>query len=177
MNRHKATVLTPSYHAESYSPDDNRFDHRQFLYNIRCLSRSMVWSKLPVHKHVLAEQFVFHLALTSPLMPDGPTYHRYHHAWLVWPWSVHSVQWCVQVALAVQENRWACPSRRAQLNWSCWLTSNLMAFYLSTYDWHVESKYCHGVYLTPFLHCIDQARHGVLNSETLATSPLVLVAN
>lgn len=34
MNRHKATVLTPSYHAESYSPDDNRFDHRQFLYNV-----------------------------------------------------------------------------------------------------------------------------------------------
>jgi NAD+ synthase (glutamine-hydrolysing) len=26
-------VLTPSYHAENYSPDDNRFDHRQFLYN------------------------------------------------------------------------------------------------------------------------------------------------
>ena len=22
--------------AESYSPDDNRFDHRQFLYNFRC---------------------------------------------------------------------------------------------------------------------------------------------
>ena len=35
MNRHKATVLTPAYHAESYSPDDNRFDHRQFLYNVR----------------------------------------------------------------------------------------------------------------------------------------------
>lgn len=34
INRHKATVLTPSYHAESYSPDDNRFDHRQFLYNV-----------------------------------------------------------------------------------------------------------------------------------------------
>lgn len=33
VNRHKATVLTPSYHAESYSPDDNRYDHRQFLYN------------------------------------------------------------------------------------------------------------------------------------------------
>lgn len=31
-NRHKTTTLTPSYHAESYSPDDNRFDHRQFLY-------------------------------------------------------------------------------------------------------------------------------------------------
>ncbi|MCA9926534.1 MAG: hypothetical protein KC421_29395, partial [Anaerolineales bacterium] len=35
INRHKMTVLTPSYHAESYSPDDNRFDLRQFLYNVR----------------------------------------------------------------------------------------------------------------------------------------------
>ncbi|KAL6566186.1 hypothetical protein OROGR_001801 [Orobanche gracilis] len=34
-NRHKMTVLTPSYHAESYSPEDNRFDLRQFLYNAR----------------------------------------------------------------------------------------------------------------------------------------------
>ena len=34
INRHKMTVLTPSYHAESYDPDDNRFDHRPFLYNI-----------------------------------------------------------------------------------------------------------------------------------------------
>lgn len=33
INRHKATVLTPAYHAESYSPDDNRFDLRPFLYN------------------------------------------------------------------------------------------------------------------------------------------------
>jgi NAD+ synthase (glutamine-hydrolysing) len=33
INRHKATVLPPAYHAEAYSPDDNRFDHRQFLYN------------------------------------------------------------------------------------------------------------------------------------------------
>ena len=33
INRHKVTVLTPSYHAESYSPDDNRFDHRPFLYD------------------------------------------------------------------------------------------------------------------------------------------------
>ena len=31
-NRHKMTTLTPSYHAESYSPDDNRFDLRPFLY-------------------------------------------------------------------------------------------------------------------------------------------------
>ncbi|ANB15267.1 glutamine-dependent NAD(+) synthetase [Sugiyamaella lignohabitans] len=31
INRHKMTVLTPSYHAEQYSPDDNRFDLRPFL--------------------------------------------------------------------------------------------------------------------------------------------------
>jgi len=35
INRHKMTTLTPSYHAEVYSPDDNRFDHRPFLYNTR----------------------------------------------------------------------------------------------------------------------------------------------
>ncbi|XP_017798356.1 PREDICTED: probable glutamine-dependent NAD(+) synthetase [Habropoda laboriosa] len=33
INRHKMTILTPSCHAETYSPDDNRFDHRPFLYN------------------------------------------------------------------------------------------------------------------------------------------------
>lgn len=32
INRHKMTVLTPSYHAEQYSPEDNRFDLRPFLY-------------------------------------------------------------------------------------------------------------------------------------------------
>ena len=32
INRHKMTVLTPAYHAEKYSPDDNRYDHRPFLY-------------------------------------------------------------------------------------------------------------------------------------------------
>jgi NAD+ synthase (glutamine-hydrolysing) len=34
INRHKMTTLTPAYHAESYSPDDNRFDLRPFLYNV-----------------------------------------------------------------------------------------------------------------------------------------------
>lgn len=29
------TIITPSYHAESYSPDDNRHDLRQFLYNTK----------------------------------------------------------------------------------------------------------------------------------------------
>ena len=33
INRHKMTVLPPAYHAEAYSPDDNRFDLRPFLYN------------------------------------------------------------------------------------------------------------------------------------------------
>jgi predicted amidohydrolase/NH3-dependent NAD+ synthetase len=31
-NRHKMTILTPSIHATSYSPDDNRHDERPFLY-------------------------------------------------------------------------------------------------------------------------------------------------
>ncbi|KAH6774041.1 carbon-nitrogen hydrolase family protein [Perilla frutescens var. frutescens] len=33
MNRHKMTVLTPSYLVQNYSADDNRFDQRQFMYN------------------------------------------------------------------------------------------------------------------------------------------------
>ena len=32
MNRNKMTIITPSIHATSYSPDDNRYDHRPFLY-------------------------------------------------------------------------------------------------------------------------------------------------
>jgi len=35
INRHKMCTVTPAYHAEAYSPDDNRFDLRQFLYNTR----------------------------------------------------------------------------------------------------------------------------------------------
>ncbi|KAK4529264.1 hypothetical protein CCYA_CCYA01G0121 [Cyanidiococcus yangmingshanensis] len=35
VNRHKMTVLTPSVHCENYSPEDNRFDLRPFLYNTR----------------------------------------------------------------------------------------------------------------------------------------------
>lgn len=33
-NRHKMVVITPSYHCEAYGNDDNRFDHRQFLYDV-----------------------------------------------------------------------------------------------------------------------------------------------
>nr|XP_031546903.1 glutamine-dependent NAD(+) synthetase isoform X3 [Vicugna pacos] len=48
MNRHKMTTLTPAYHAESYSPDDNRFDLRPFLYNtgwpwqFRCIDKQVL---------------------------------------------------------------------------------------------------------------------------------------
>ena len=35
VNRHKMTTLTPSYHAEAYGTDDNRFDLRQFLYDTK----------------------------------------------------------------------------------------------------------------------------------------------
>ena len=32
VNRHKMSTLTPSYHAESYGPDDHRHDHRFLVY-------------------------------------------------------------------------------------------------------------------------------------------------
>ena len=32
INRHKLTTLTPALHCNDYSPDDNRFDLRPFLY-------------------------------------------------------------------------------------------------------------------------------------------------
>jgi NAD+ synthase (glutamine-hydrolysing) len=32
VNRHKATILPPGLHLEEYSPEDNRFDLRPFLY-------------------------------------------------------------------------------------------------------------------------------------------------
>ncbi|GMI03239.1 hypothetical protein TrLO_g15009 [Triparma laevis f. longispina] len=40
VNRHKMTTITPSYHAENYSPDDNRFDLRPFIYDV-----SWSWQK------------------------------------------------------------------------------------------------------------------------------------
>ncbi|KAI1112217.1 NAD+ synthase [Nemania sp. NC0429] len=32
LNRHKATIITPSVHMSAYNPDDNRHDERPFLY-------------------------------------------------------------------------------------------------------------------------------------------------
>lgn len=46
MNRHKMCTITPAYHAEGYSPDDNRFDLRQFLYNIQWPRQFAVIDKL-----------------------------------------------------------------------------------------------------------------------------------
>jgi len=48
INRHKTTVLTPSYHAENYSPDDNRFDLRPFLYP------RFTWQGRKIDEHVAA---------------------------------------------------------------------------------------------------------------------------
>ena len=48
INRHKMTVLTPSYHAEQYSPDDNRYDLRPFLYP------SFTWPYRKMLEHVEA---------------------------------------------------------------------------------------------------------------------------
>ncbi|KAG0258698.1 glutamine-dependent NAD(+) synthetase [Actinomortierella ambigua] len=49
INRHKMTTVTPAYHAESYSPDDNRFDLRPFLYNA-----SWAWQFEKIDKTVAA---------------------------------------------------------------------------------------------------------------------------
>jgi NAD+ synthase (glutamine-hydrolysing) len=46
INRHKMCTLTPAYHAEGYSPDDNRFDLRQFLYNTKWPRQFAVIDKL-----------------------------------------------------------------------------------------------------------------------------------
>jgi NAD+ synthase (glutamine-hydrolysing) len=46
INRHKMCTITPSYHAEAYSPDDNRFDLRQFLYNPKWERQFSVMNKL-----------------------------------------------------------------------------------------------------------------------------------
>uniref|UniRef100_A0A6I8RS29 Glutamine-dependent NAD(+) synthetase n=1 Tax=Xenopus tropicalis TaxID=8364 RepID=A0A6I8RS29_XENTR len=57
INRHKMTTLTPAYHAESYSPDDNRFDLRPFLYNtawnwqFRCIDNEVSAKNFKNHRN------------------------------------------------------------------------------------------------------------------------------
>jgi len=41
------TVLTPSYHMEAYSPDDNRFDLRPFMY-----PSDWTWQFRQIDQHV-----------------------------------------------------------------------------------------------------------------------------
>ena len=50
INRHKMCTLTPSYHAEGYSPDDNRYDLRPFLYNAK-------WTRQFQQIDALAQQY------------------------------------------------------------------------------------------------------------------------
>lgn len=59
INRHKMTVITPSVHAETYSPDDNRFDHRPFLYNAK-----WGWQFRAIDAHV---------SISSRFIPDNYT--------------------------------------------------------------------------------------------------------
>jgi hypothetical protein len=68
MFRHKMTTLTPSYHAEVYSPDDNRFDHRPFLYNIR-----WTWQFSAIGKVCL--QIIQNYKKRSGILRNGPKTH------------------------------------------------------------------------------------------------------
>lgn len=49
-NRHKMCTVTPAYHAEAYSPDDNRFDLRQFLYNSKWTRQFVTIDKIVKEK-------------------------------------------------------------------------------------------------------------------------------
>jgi NAD+ synthase (glutamine-hydrolysing) len=46
LNRHKATIITPSIHLSAYDPDDNRSDLRPFLYVI-----SWPWQFEKIKRH------------------------------------------------------------------------------------------------------------------------------
>lgn len=56
INRHKMCTITPSYHAEAYSPDDNRFDLRQFLYPRKWDRQFAVMDGLAKHDDAVYEQ-------------------------------------------------------------------------------------------------------------------------
>jgi NAD+ synthase (glutamine-hydrolysing) len=45
VNRHKMTVLTPSYHSEQYSPEDHRHDLRQFLCSFSDILLLVIFSR------------------------------------------------------------------------------------------------------------------------------------
>lgn len=62
VNRHKMCVITPAYHAEAYSPDDNRFDLRQFLYNTKWTRQFDTIDKLV--KEIEAERNTHHSCIS-----------------------------------------------------------------------------------------------------------------
>ncbi|EHA47279.1 hypothetical protein MCOR27_008586 [Pyricularia oryzae] len=47
INRHKATIITPSVHLSAYNPDDNRHDLRPFLYVV-----NWPWQFNKIRRHV-----------------------------------------------------------------------------------------------------------------------------
>lgn len=51
INRHKTTVLPPSYHMSAYSPDDNRFDLRPFLYPDWSFQFKKIDEAAKIHRH------------------------------------------------------------------------------------------------------------------------------
>ena len=66
VNRHKLTTLTPSYHAENYSPEDNRFDLRPFLYNTRWTRQFETMQNMANRdEQILAEQMAAAAAATA----------------------------------------------------------------------------------------------------------------
>jgi hypothetical protein len=69
INRHKMTVLTPAYHAESYSPDDNRFDHRQFLYNVKWPWQFMRIDEEVKMSHLILS--VLEIVIIQPFLGSG----------------------------------------------------------------------------------------------------------
>ncbi|EGG16403.1 glutamine-dependent NAD(+) synthetase [Cavenderia fasciculata] len=78
INRHKMTTITPSYHAEAYSPDDNRYDHRPFLYNTKwdtqfALIDELVqrWKSNQLKENSDSDSDPSHTNLTPPVMPLG----------------------------------------------------------------------------------------------------------
>lgn len=54
INRHKSTVMTPGLHLEEYSPEDNRFDLRPFLYPP--MAGSWPVEKIEAHVQMLEEK-------------------------------------------------------------------------------------------------------------------------
>jgi len=64
INRHKLTILTPSYHAENYSPDDNRFDLRPFLYNSKW---SFQFQKIDELVELMEKETAAHIQETESL--------------------------------------------------------------------------------------------------------------